>query len=475
MLTVGHASLCALIDGRRSRDDLLDTIEVESDRSAAISILDWLEKMGLAATGSGPIAWLGAEPPDLMWRLAALRDGPARGMAVVPTALKCPVHVAVVPGDGAGLPVELASWGGAAGTGVSVRAAATSCLFEVAERCSQMRIGDEAVEIAALAGLGDIAVHPDELLLDEAKASVHPAMSGTPIRPLDPNQKIAWIPATDLATGKRRWLPADYCYRSANRAAAAWSCPADSSGCAAGASMADVTVRGFLEAVERDAVGIWWFNRVHRRECPTQAPAIDAVAAWQRDRGRHFHLLDLTTDLGIPVRAAVSFEKSGRGIAVGFGAHFDPTIAAIRASLEMVQFQVMIDLSLRLRDRGLVQDASPSTKDAWSWFEGVAADAEPYLLPQPAEPSRPLSPPPVTTDAALDRCIEIAGDHCLELLFVEMTRPWIGIPAGRVIVPGLRSIKRRLGGGRLYDVPVKLGWLPAARTSAEFNPRDMVF
>jgi oxazoline/thiazoline synthase len=323
--------------------------------------------------------------------------------------------------------------------------------------------------------IDDIAIHPDELLLDGGESGAHPAMPGTPIRPLDSNQEIAWIPATDLATGTCRWLPADYCYRSANRADAAWTCPADSSGCATGTSMADVAVRGFLEAVERDAVGIWWFNRVHRRECPTEDATIKAVAAWQRDRSRRFHLLDLTTDLGVPVRAAVSFEKSGRGIAVGFGAHFDPTIAALRASLEMVQFQVMIDLSLRLRDRGLVQEASPSTKDAWSWFEGVTVDTEPYLLPQPAESTRPLHPPPTTDGAALDRCIEIANDHCLELLFVEMTRPWIGIPAGRVIVPGLRSIKRRFGDGRLYDVPVKLGWLPAARTSAELNPRNIVF
>jgi ribosomal protein S12 methylthiotransferase accessory factor len=36
------------------------------------------------------------------------------------------------------------------------------------------------------------------------------------------------------------------------------------------------------------------------------------------------------------------------------------------------------------------------------------------------------------------------------------------------MVPGLRHFWRRLGPGRLYDVPVKLGWL------AEPTPEDKV-
>ena len=40
----------------------------------------------------------------------------------------------------------------------------------------------------------------------------------------------------------------------------------------------------------------------------------------------------------------------------------------------------------------------------------------------------------------------------------------------RVIIPGIRHFWRRLGKGRLYDVPVKMGWLTKPRIEDEMNP-----
>jgi len=39
-----------------------------------------------------------------------------------------------------------------------------------------------------------------------------------------------------------------------------------------------------------------------------------------------------------------------------------------------------------------------------------------------------------------------------------------------VIVPGLRHFYRRYGPGRLYDVPVKLGWLERPLAESELTP-----
>jgi len=39
-----------------------------------------------------------------------------------------------------------------------------------------------------------------------------------------------------------------------------------------------------------------------------------------------------------------------------------------------------------------------------------------------------------------------------------------------VIVPGLRHFYRRFGPGRLYDVPVKLGWRDRPIAESELNP-----
>lgn len=57
----------------------------------------------------------------------------------------------------------------------------------------------------------------------------------------------------------------------------------------------------------------------------------------------------------------------------------------------------------------------------------------------------------------------------LEMLVLDQTRPEIGMPVVKVIVPGLRHFWPRFAPGRLYDVPVKLGWLPQPLTEEQLN------
>ena len=43
------------------------------------------------------------------------------------------------------------------------------------------------------------------------------------------------------------------------------------------------------------------------------------------------------------------------------------------------------------------------------------------------------------------------------------------------MAPGLRHFWRRLGPGRLYDVPVRLGWLDRPTPEDEINPWNVFF
>ncbi len=72
-------------------------------------------------------------------------------------------------------------------------------------------------------------------------------------------------------------------------------------------------------------------------------------------------------------------------------------------------------------------------------------------------------------------CVEVVRQAGLEMLVLNQTRPDIGLPVVKVIVPGLRHFWSRFGAGRLYDVPVKLGWLSEPRTEDQMNPMPMVF
>ena len=67
-------------------------------------------------------------------------------------------------------------------------------------------------------------------------------------------------------------------------------------------------------------------------------------------------------------------------------------------------------------------------------------------------------------------CVDIAKRQGLDFLVLDQTRPDIEVPVVRVIVPGLRHFYRRFAPGRLYDVPIKLGWLDRPVPESELNP-----
>jgi len=61
----------------------------------------------------------------------------------------------------------------------------------------------------------------------------------------------------------------------------------------------------------------------------------------------------------------------------------------------------------------------------------------------------------------------------MEVLVLDQTRPDVGLPVVKVIVPGMRHFWARLGPGRLYDVPVQLGRLCRPTPYEELNPIPM--
>jgi ribosomal protein S12 methylthiotransferase accessory factor len=71
-------------------------------------------------------------------------------------------------------------------------------------------------------------------------------------------------------------------------------------------------------------------------------------------------------------------------------------------------------------------------------------------------------------------CKSLVERQGMEMLVLDLTRPDIELPVVKVVVPGLRPLWARLAPGRLYDVPVELGWLPSQLPEAQLNPIPMV-
>jgi ribosomal protein S12 methylthiotransferase accessory factor len=70
-------------------------------------------------------------------------------------------------------------------------------------------------------------------------------------------------------------------------------------------------------------------------------------------------------------------------------------------------------------------------------------------------------------------CQELVERAGMEMLVLDQTRPEVGLPVAKVIVPGLRHFWARLAPGRLYDVPVRLGWLSRPLAEQDLNPIPM--
>jgi ribosomal protein S12 methylthiotransferase accessory factor len=73
----------------------------------------------------------------------------------------------------------------------------------------------------------------------------------------------------------------------------------------------------------------------------------------------------------------------------------------------------------------------------------------------------------------VEACEGRVRERGLEMLVLDQTRSEIGMPVVKVIVPGLRHFWPRFAPGRLYDMPVTLGWRSAPLSEAELNPIPM--
>jgi bacteriocin biosynthesis cyclodehydratase domain-containing protein len=298
--------------------------------------------------------------------------------------------------------------------------------------------------------------------------------------PLADGAVISWTDGWSLTNDRPVALPAAHCWYGHPSLASAPVCGADSNGCAAGDSLEDAVLRGFCELAERDSVALWWYHR-------SLVPGVDLHSSgdpWTRQVHEMFEerlqrelwVLDITSDLGVPSFAAVSrhTRRPTEDIIVGFGADLDPAVAVRRAVSELCQFLPSVAAFDGERTRyGLTDPA------AVQWLSTARVAEQPWLLPSPSLPAGPVAvgarDVPRDAAACVRRCVDLASAAGLEVIVVDQTRPDIELAVARVIVPGLRHFWRRLGPGRLWDAPARLGRFPLAPDEDSVNPHSVFF
>lgn len=448
------------------------------------------------------------EPVRLRSSVATLRENGARGVDPETTLARYAHHVspvtgvvtALTPSTGPGpLHVYVAGHNFAfkndslyflqqslrtmsSGKGRSDAQARTSALCEALERYSGNHTGYEVAFRASAQQLGDVAIDPNAcMLFSERQFAERDAWLARAARfqmvpvPFRRDAEIEWSPAWSLTHESFRFLPTGYLYYGYPLEIKDFAFWADSNGNAAGNTLEEAILQGFLELVERDSVAVWWYNRLSR-------PAIDPASfdepyyaelrAYFAEMGREFWLLDLTTDTGIPAVGAISrrIDSPVEDIIFGFGAHLDVRTAVMRAVTEMNQFMPAV----MQRNPDGTTAYMYGDPDALAWWTRATVATQPYLLPssivRPRWPAdyRAMS----STDPAEDvrTCVRIARALGLETLVVDQTQPDIGLPVAKVLVPGLRHFWARFAPGRLYDVPVRTGQLFAPLDESALNP-----
>ena len=161
--------------------------------------------------------------------------------------------------------------GRSAGKGKTDEQAKTSAFCEAIERYSGVFQGDEIREKSSYQKMGEKAIHPNACMnfsqaqydnRQQWNANCSGWFQKVPA-PFNEEKEIDWTPVWSLTAQEFKYLPTAYCYYGYPTDSEP-DCWADSNGCAAGNTIEEAILQGFMELVERDSIALWWYNQVKR-------------------------------------------------------------------------------------------------------------------------------------------------------------------------------------------------------------------
>lgn len=351
------------------------------------------------------------------------------------------------------------------GLGRTIEEARVRAAAEAAERYCLTYAADRQAACRQAPGSSPGMLHPDRLLLISSRQARMAPMWNLRHRdkhalppPVDAAVPIDWIEADGAGRRSAILVPAGLVLLGhPDRVGAPWL-RANSTGVALGGDAHEAVERALAEACERDAAAIWWYNQLRRPAAPVERGGwIGDVERWLHARSRGIEFLDLTHDLGIPVVAAVSCDSDGRHPVLATAAAAEPLAAAEAALREMLLF--LLNLG-RLRETVERQGWAALDEDAatlLAWHLAAGRDRDRFLVPARPGTVPPAPRPGANADTKGGIAAQLDG-RGMDWWRCDVSRPEIPATVVRAIVPDLRPTLARFAPGRLFDVPVALGW-----------------
>ena len=259
----------------------------------------------------------------------------------------------------------------------------------------------------------------------------------------DEERPILWSEGTDLRTAEPHWLPYEVVHTDYRlpQPPAAGCFPVGSNGLGAGGTRAEAIRHALLELIERDALSLWWQRTAAARGGRVALPddpgtplgrLLGALAAAGFAAAVH----DVTSDLAVPAFAAVIADRlDPQGHAgLGSAAHLSAARAVQQALLEAIQVRTSYIAGAR-DDLSPGEYAAGGAEAKRRWVEALLVDSAPSAPMRADAPAAGLA----AEDQVAWLLERLAGAGMDGAVGVDLSRPEIGLPVWRVVVPGLEG------------------------------------
>ena len=229
------------------------------------------------------------------------------------------------------------------GTGVAAtrERALSKAVGEAVERYCAIAYNCEEHSLTSYTSAPFRCIQPELFALYSAKQYSDPTF---PFSPFTRDTPIRWVPALDIVSGDKIYVPADFVSLSYGKRALAHQpllAPLMSTGLACHTNQTIAAISGICEVVERDAISIAWqakLSRPHIRLSSLTPKNQHLVQRLSRPQSS-VDLLDFTLDHGITV--VFSTMKCGTpnapALLVGAGCSLDPEVAVQKSLEELAQ------------------------------------------------------------------------------------------------------------------------------------------
>ena len=194
----------------------------------------------------------------------------------------------------------------------------------------------------------------------------------------------------------------------------------------------------------------------------------------------------MCTDVSAHVMMAVALDRTGTGPAalVGLGCHSSPSMALVRALLEICQLHPGEVRRYREQppEQRLKRPQDVHTlEDHSAWLTVPDRLSEFSFLLENGRRTQLADLPDYSTDSVqsdLDRCVSSLKKSGCCVLYADLTTSDVmGYPirVARAVATGLQPIhfgygEERLGGTRLFELPQKLGLASRVLSESDLNP-----